>query len=157
MRSLTATCASWSVQGKDTQFHPLERDLWLMSLFWPLILFPTTTSSTHQDFLTLPHAHPSLQTHTPSCSSFPLCVCVCVFSTAVLLRSELKDHSSLIRFFVQLRHRVSNPVVNMCVYVHECVPGLGWSGILLHNWNSSQMKKIVKTIWIQPVEQLDRI
>lgn len=60
-------------------------------------------------------------------------VCVCVFSTAVLLRSELKDHSSLIRFFVQLRHCVSNSVVNMCVYVHECVPVLGWSGILLHN------------------------
>lgn len=76
MCSLIETCTSWSVQGKDTQVHPL--DLWLMSLFWPLILFPTTTSSAHQDFLTLPHAHPSLQTNTPSCSSFPLCVCVCL-------------------------------------------------------------------------------
>lgn len=73
-----------------------------------------------------------------------VCVCVCVF--------KLKDRS-----IFQLHHSVSNSVVNMSVCVCVCVSVLSWGGILLHNLNSSQMKKIAKSIWIQPVEQLDRI
>lgn len=45
------------------------------------------------------------------------CVCVCVAQHCF----ELEDRSSLICFSVQLHHSVSNSVVNMRVFSHECV------------------------------------
>ncbi len=159
MCSLTEVCASWSLQGKDTHFHPLACDLWLMTLFWPLPLFLTTTSLIHQDHITASMflslftpqlirstaAHPSLQTPA-SCCSFPLCV---------LLPLESGGHSRL--FLCPPTSLCFTYCAYMCVCLCMCVTAAGWSGILLHNWNAPQMKKTGKNIWIQPVEQLDRI
>lgn len=74
--------------------------------------------------------------------------------TAVVFLFESGGHSR----WIFLRHSVSNAeLIYLCVHVHVCMIVLGGSGTLLHNCNASQMKEIVKNIWIQPVEQLDRI